>query len=83
MVLTQLIDPDNNIAAILYDENMYVHTDELMATMIVVMVVSLAIYFGCLFIRKYIGVEMIVVVQMAYVGCVIVDYWPPLLSVYA
>lgn len=54
-----------------------------MATMIVVMVVSLAIYFGCLFIRKYIGVEMIVVVQMAYVGCVIVDYWPPLLSVYA
>lgn len=51
--------------------------------MVVVMIVTLVIYFVGLFVRKYIGVEMIAVVQLAYVGAIIVDYWPPLFSVFA
>lgn len=51
--------------------------------MTVILVLTLVLYVGGLFVRKYVGVEMIAVVQVAYIGMAVMDDWTPLMSVYA
>lgn len=77
------MDPDNNLPAILYDSTTYSNTDIMTIVSWVVMALALLAYVGCLYFRKYIGFEMLNVIQVAYIAAIIVRYWPPLLSVYA
>jgi hypothetical protein len=46
----------------------------------VIMYASLIVFAASLFTAKFIGIEMMGVIQLAFIGLMIVKYLPPLLS---
>jgi cysteine-rich repeat protein len=77
------VDPNNNLAAVYYEEGVYkgVQTAEILAY--VVAGLGYAGFVGGLAIGRFISVEMMGVVQVAFVGLIVVDYLQPLLAAMA
>lgn len=74
------MDPDNNLAAEYYDAGVYdsVQLANILATAL--MYASLAGFAAGLVMAKFIGVEMIGVVQISFIGLMIINYLQPFLA---
>lgn len=74
------VDPNNNLAAVYYDDTVY----DSVATVEKLAYATAGLgYAGCLaglFVGRFISVEMIGVVQVAFVGLIVLDYMQPLLA---
>jgi hypothetical protein len=77
------VDPDNNIAAVYYDNTTYSNVKVFDALAQTLMYASLAGFVAGLVLGKFIGVEMIGVVQVAYIGLMIINYLQPMMSTLA
>lgn len=78
--LTFVVDPDNNIPAILYDSGTYNGANIMKIVGEVVAYGSLGLFVAALFLAKFIGIEMIGVMQVAFLGLMIVTNLPPLIA---
>lgn len=63
-----VVDPDNNIAADAYDQHNYELVSGFQIISIVLTVLALSCFIVGLFTNKFIGIEMIGVVQLAVIG---------------
>lgn len=75
-----VIDPDNNLAAVYYSNDVYNSVDMFDKLAQVVMYSSLAVFFVGLVAGKFIGVEMMGVIQVSYIGLMIINYVNPILA---
>lgn len=77
-----VVDPANNVAADAYDDNYYTQVRIMQILVWLVMCLYLASFVASLFTAKYIGVEMMGVIQIAFIGLAVVNQLPPLMAPY-
>jgi cysteine-rich repeat protein len=75
-----VVNPQNNLAATSLDNNVYsgVHTFDILWQ--VLLYLALAGMLLAMFTSRFIGVEMVGVVQIAFIGLCMIDYLQPLIS---
>lgn len=78
--LNLTVDPKNNVPAIFYQESAYSAVDAMNAIAKVLTYLALVMFIVSLFTAKFIGVEMVGVLQVAFIGLMMVVELPPLLS---
>lgn len=75
-----MVDPDNNIPAYPYDEGTYQSAQTLRWIALLLSFIFIGVFFVSLFTKRYIGVEMMGVAQVAFFGLMIIDDWEPTLA---
>ncbi len=75
-----LVDPNNNLAAEYYDQSVYDRVKAFYMLALVIAVLGLVGFLLGLFTSKFIGVEMVGVVQVAFVGLASINNIHPLLA---
>lgn len=78
--LSFIVDPNNNLAAVYYSDDVYNSAELYEKLSTVVMYLSLMVFVMGVAIGKFIGVEMMGVVQISYIGLMIINYLHPVLA---
>lgn len=78
--LTFVVDPDNNLAAVYNSPEVYANASMYEKLAMVVMYLSLLVFGAGVVVAKFIGVEMMGVIQVSYIGLMIVNYLNPVLA---
>lgn len=74
------VEPDNNVQAEYYDQGVYDKVKVMEVLGMVLMYMAITTFCLSLLSSKFIGVEMIGVIQAAYIGLIVVDNLPPMLA---
>ena len=75
-----VVDPDNNIPAYPYDGSTYLRAGVFRWIALAVSLLFVGVFLLSLFTKRYIGVEMMGVAQVAFFGLMIITEWEPILA---
>ena len=72
--------PENNMAAMSYDEAIYINVNVGRIVSMTVAILSLIAFTALLFYRKMMGLELITMVQLIYLGTILTEYSHPFMG---
>ena len=75
-----VVDPDNNVAASPYAPSTYNQAQSFRWIALAVSLLFVGVFILSLFTKRYIGVEMMGVAQVAFFGLMIITEWEPILA---